>query len=99
MIHSYRFLSVCEEELADSIDHYGEISPELGRAFYESLDLTINKLLAAPEIGVPVGSDLRSFGIRKFPFNIIYKLDKHEIVIVAVAHHSRRPGYWRERIS
>lgn len=99
MIEHYRFLSICEEELAKSIDHYGDISSELGRAFFESLDSTIAKLLAAPEIGVPVGPDLRSFNIRKFPFNVIYTIEEDELVIIAVAHHSRKPGYRLDRVS
>ena len=33
----------------------------------------------------------------KFPFAIIYRDMLDEIQIIAVAHTSRRPGYWRRR--
>jgi hypothetical protein len=34
---------------------------------------------------------------RRFPFSVIYAHEEATIVIVAVAHQRRRPGYWRER--
>jgi hypothetical protein len=35
--------------------------------------------------------------MRRFPFSLIYRVDRDTIAILAVAHHSRRPGYWRRR--
>jgi hypothetical protein len=32
-----------------------------------------------------------------FPYQIVYRLRPAEIVIVAVAHLKRRPGYWKNR--
>lgn len=32
-----------------------------------------------------------------FPFDIVYRYTREEIEIVAIAHHSRRPGYWKSR--
>jgi hypothetical protein len=35
--------------------------------------------------------------LHRFPFALIYEIDADEIRVFAVAHHSRRPGYWRDR--
>jgi hypothetical protein len=32
-----------------------------------------------------------------FPFSIIYWVTDDAIIVLAVAHHRRRPGYWRGR--
>ena len=34
-----------------------------------------------------------------FPFVVLYRIDekRHAVIIVAVAHTRRRPGYWRGR--
>jgi len=40
---------------------------------------------------------LRRRLIRRFPFGILYHVEPERIVIVAVAHLRRRPGYWRGR--
>jgi hypothetical protein len=36
--------------------------------------------------------------LAKFPYSVIYKEKDEVILIVAVAHAKRRPGYWRGRI-
>lgn len=35
--------------------------------------------------------------LRRFPYSVIYIIAPDEIIIVALAHHSRRPGYWGRR--
>jgi len=35
--------------------------------------------------------------LTRFPYSLIYTESGDEIRILAVAHHSRRPGYWRGR--
>ena len=35
--------------------------------------------------------------LRRFPYGILYKEEESQIVIVAVMHLQRRPGYWRNR--
>jgi len=32
-------------------------------------------------------------------FDVVYLDDPDKLVIVAIAHHKRSPGYWRRRIS
>jgi membrane-associated protease RseP (regulator of RpoE activity) len=54
-------------------------------------------LLLSPEIGIRVDPDLRKFVLSRFPFTLIYGVSAQAVRVVAVAHHSRRPGYWRSR--
>jgi hypothetical protein len=35
----------------------------------------------------------------RFPFVVIYQVKKDEIFIAAIANLSRKPGYWKERLS
>ena len=34
-----------------------------------------------------------------FPFRLVYLVQPTELVVVAVAHDKRLPGYWRERVT
>ena len=36
--------------------------------------------------------------VRKTPYVIVYAVIGDEIVVVAFAHTSQRPGYWRKRV-
>ena len=49
-------------------------------------------------MGKALTSRVRTFRLRTFRYNVVYVIDGDEIVIVAVAHHRRRPGYWRGRL-
>jgi toxin ParE1/3/4 len=37
--------------------------------------------------------------IKDFPFTIFYANEPEKIFILAIAHTSRRPGYWKKRIT
>lgn len=55
------------------------------------------KLLEHPELGMRVHDEVRRFPLHDYPYSIIYRLTSEAIIIVAIAHHSRRPGYWGAR--
>jgi toxin ParE1/3/4 len=44
------------------------------------------------------GSDVRRKILRRFPYSIFYLVEHDAVVIVAIAHHKRRPGYWKPRL-
>jgi len=55
---------------------------------------------ATPELGAPYveGEGIRRVLLQRFPFAVVYQVEPELILIVAVAHQRRRPGYWRDRI-
>lgn len=36
--------------------------------------------------------------VRRFPFGVIYQPRGEQLVVIAVAHQRRRPGYWLRRL-
>ncbi|MGE3491981.1 MAG: type II toxin-antitoxin system RelE/ParE family toxin [Vicinamibacterales bacterium] len=52
-----------------------------------------------PEVGSPRRGRLpsRQLKVRGFPYIVAYRIRPADIYIVAVAHTSRRPGYWKHR--
>ena len=41
---------------------------------------------------------VRSKGVSDFPYRVVYFAADDLLMIVAVAHSKRRPGYWRDRV-
>jgi hypothetical protein len=39
----------------------------------------------------------RAVLIRRYPFQVVYRREREQIVVVAVAHAKRRPSYWERR--
>jgi plasmid stabilization system protein ParE len=55
------------------------------------------KMIADNPAWYPPGdTGTRRFILLKFPFSVVYRVGP-SILIVAVAHHKRRPGYWMNR--
>ena len=52
-----------------------------------------------PAIGLTLENpaEHRQFLVDRFPYKVVYRERVDDVYIVAIAHSSRRPGYWRNR--
>lgn len=71
----------------------------LGDEFISEIDATVLRIQRQPEWGRIGKHGERGRRVKHFPFRIIYEIQIDRIWIVAVAHLSRRPGYWLRRIN
>ena len=94
-----RFLEPAQLEAEEAVAYFDGRLEGLGDRFERELMHTTQLLHERPLIGYRLTRRVRKFRLRKFPYNVIYVVAGDEIVIVAVAHHKRRPGYWRARVS
>lgn len=84
-------------ELIESALFYDQRRAGLGEAFLSEVETLLALIRAQPETGRPERHGTRSFPTKRFPFRIIYDIQPNRLWIVAVAHLSRRPGYWARR--
>lgn len=84
-------------ELRDARNWYFERSPLTAFAFAQTIDKAIPRISDNPNSFPLAEHGTRKFILKRFPFNIFYRTEETEIVIVAVAHQKRRPGYWSNR--
>ena len=87
-----------QDELISAARYYEANAANLGVAFIRSVQYTASTLLEFPERGRRFGNRLRRVLVPGFPYGLLYKSEPERIYIVAVAHLSRRPGYWRDRV-
>jgi toxin ParE1/3/4 len=87
------------EELAEAVQWYEARRRGLGRELFDAVVESVESLQTTPEMGTPLSADRRTrrLLLPRFPYQIIYRLASSEIIVVAVAHTKRRPGYWRRR--
>lgn len=96
---SYVLSDEAEEELAQAATFYRtQASISVASAFLDEFMRTASLLVERPGLGTPVSRGRRLMPLRRFPFSLLYRVDGAEVRITAVAHHSRRPGYWRGRV-
>ena len=94
-----RYLSVALRELEEAIQFYEDVDPGLGLRFYSEVRNAIERIKRFPEAWQSISKRTRQCRTKVFPFGIIYSIRGDEIVVVAVAHLKRRPGYWKDRVS
>lgn len=96
---NYYFHSEALHEYAETAQYYAEISTSLAISFVSQIENGITQILLYPQAWHPIDEDVRRYLIKRFPFGIYYTIEENEsIIIQAVMHLSRKPGYWKDRI-
>lgn len=93
-----RFIAAARLEFLAEVIYYSEAEAGLGARFAAAVEEAAARAVAFPQSGSPYRSDTRRVLVKDFPFSLIYRPDPDGIVIFAVAHHARRPYYWRSRV-
>jgi toxin ParE1/3/4 len=82
-----------------AFDWYLEHNPQAAIRFDAEFERSLSGIMLAPGRWVRGPSGTRRFLLRGFPYFLIYReLDGQTIEILAVAHTSRKPGYWTARV-
>ena len=95
---NFRVLEPAQHELDEAISYYNSQVAGLGDAFLLEVVAAIERIRRFPEAWHPLSENTRRCHLRRFPYGLIYAADKTEVLIIAVAHTHRRPGYWRDRL-
>ncbi len=93
-----RFLSEAESELLHEVEYYSNARAGTGIRFQAAVEASIERASRHPMGGAPSPNGTRSALVKGFPFSVVYRANEAELLVVAVAPHRRRPGYWRQRI-
>ncbi|MBV9071192.1 MAG: hypothetical protein JO231_20930 [Acidobacteria bacterium] len=64
----------------------------------DEVAVAVGDIRTHPQIGSPISRVVRQRVLTGYTYSILYVDTPAEIIIVAVAPHRRRPGYWRRRL-
>jgi plasmid stabilization system protein ParE len=95
---SVRFLPPAEAELLHEIEYYSSARTGTGVRFQAAVEAALERAARHPLGGAPSPKGTRSVLVKGFPFSVVYRANELELLVVAVAPHRRRPGYWMARI-
>lgn len=93
------FLPEALREIDDAFEWYFERSVQAAEAFVRETTSAFALIASSPTVWPRYEAGTRRYVLRKFPYNIIYREMPGGIEVVAVAHHKRRPQYWRRRLA
>ena len=103
MTFGFDFHPEARAEFIANVDWYDEREAGVGARFEAAVRAAIDAAVDSPESWAtwpdwnrePV---VRSRGVTGFPYRVVYFVDGDALVVVAIAHAKRRPGYWRDRL-
>ena len=85
-------------EIKASYAWYQKQVAGLGDDFLAELESAYQTIAELPDTWPKFQKGFRRFLLSKFPFSVIYRRKNKTILVVAVMHNSRKPGYWKMRI-
>jgi plasmid stabilization system protein ParE len=94
---SLRLHPEAEQEYLAALDWYRDRSPTAALQFQNAVRHAGQTIQEAPHRWPIYFGNFRKYTLRQFPFSLIYQEMVSEIVVFAIAHGSRRPGYWKDR--
>lgn len=86
-------------ELVAAAKLYRCAQEELGRRFLRAVHIARAEIERDPTRFPLYDRPARSRRVAGFPYRLVYEETEDAIVIIAVAHLSREPGYWKNRLS
>lgn len=86
-------------EFAEAVKFYRQRGRHLGKRFDQEVRVAIAKILAAPHRWRILEEDVRRYLVRVFPYSVLYTVETDYVLIIAIMHGKRQPGYWRNRLT
>jgi hypothetical protein len=102
-MRALRIHEAAADEVAAAAAWYESERPGLGAEFQDAIERALDLLEeeVVPLVSVPGAAGARGVKrlvLRRFPFSVVVHEREREIIVIAFAHHARRPGYWRSRL-
>ena len=92
------FHRLAKKEAQGAEAWYRSRNPDAAARFRLMVERTANRIAAALDTYPFVRGQYRQLRVTGFPYVLVYRVrDDQFVTVVAVAHTSRRPAYWRHR--
>ncbi len=92
------FDELAKKEFDDGKEYYEIEVTGLGKRFEQEVKRAINIIKKMPGIGSQESENIRRYILHKFPYKVLYSIEKGHIYVIAIAHLHREPMYWINRI-
>jgi plasmid stabilization system protein ParE len=95
---SFAFHPEAKAEFYAAIDYYEIVEVALGLDFSIEVFSTIQNIVDHPHAWPVLEDDVRRCLVHRFPYGVLYSIERDEVFILAVMHLRRDPDYWKSRV-
>lgn len=97
-MRTVRYHEAAEAELLAEVGYLELRERGLGRRFLDDVRRAEALIAEHPAAGPELRPGIRKRLLRTFRYSLIYSVEADGVLILAIAHHRRRPGYWSGRV-
>ncbi len=91
-------LPEAEEDVVAAAAYLEQRVLGLGERLTTEVEHGLARLAENPYVGPEIGGGVRKLRARRVPYNLIYRIEPTRVLVLAVAHQRRRPGFWLRRV-
>ena len=91
----YTFHSEAEAEFQAAVEYYEGCLEGLGLDFAAEVQAAVENILSYPTAWRVLEDNVRRCLTRRFPYGVLYTIEPEGVLVLAVMHLQRDPGYWK----
>ena len=97
MAKAIEYLTDARADFDESFDWYRARSAGAAIGFASAVEEAMDKIVADPDRFPSTHGGCRYCTLKRYPFRLVFRDEADRLLVVAIAHAKRRPGYWRGR--
>jgi plasmid stabilization system protein ParE len=86
------------EDLEDSADYLEARDPGAEHRFLAEVHRAMSRVSDNPHVGPALGNGVHRLGLRRFSYNVYYRVEPARVVVFAILHQRRDPRVWQRRL-
>jgi hypothetical protein len=94
----FRLLRPARRELREAAKYYEDRVPGLGFDFLQEVRAAIRRILMHPQAWFALDEQIRRCRTHRFPYGVIYTIERDEVLIISVMDLHRHPESWRRNL-
>jgi plasmid stabilization system protein ParE len=98
MAYTLHVSHLAEADLAEAIEWYEQIRPDLGASLASSIEEAINRILDNPQAFATILPEVRRALVRRFPYAVIFRIRQDRVEVEAIFHGRKDPTGWHSRL-
>ncbi|MGB7069101.1 MAG: type II toxin-antitoxin system RelE/ParE family toxin [Pyrinomonadaceae bacterium] len=95
---TFEFHPEARIEFIEAISFYEESREGLGLRLSREVYATIKRITLGPNAWPRISENTRRCFTSRFPYGVVYEVREDDILVIAIAHSSREPFYWKDRL-
>jgi len=97
MAKPIEYLQGARADFDESFNWYAERSAGAAIGFASAVDDALELIVTDPNRFPSIHGGCAYCALKRYPYRVVFRDEPGRIVVVAIAHAKRRPGYWRAR--